>query len=40
MATNKNAISILQRFEGTPQFEWMNKIGPMLSSHFGLSIKR
>ena len=33
----KNAISILQRFEGTPQFEWMNEIGPMLSSHFGLT---
>ena len=32
----KNAISILQRFEGAPQFEWMNEIGPMLSSHFGL----
>lgn len=33
----KNAISILQRFEGAPQFEWMNEIGPMLSSHFGLN---
>ena len=32
----KNAISILQRFEGAPQFEWMNEIGPMLSTHFGL----
>jgi len=33
----KNAISILQRFEGAPQFEWMNEIGPMLSTHFGLN---
>jgi predicted DNA-binding transcriptional regulator YafY len=32
----KNAISILQRFEGAPQFEWMNEIGPMLTSQFGL----
>ncbi|MBI9037708.1 MAG: WYL domain-containing protein [Bacteroidales bacterium] len=33
----KNAISILQRFEGAPQFEWINEIGPMLSTHFGLN---
>jgi len=32
----KNAISILQRFEGAPQFEWINEIGPMLSNQFGL----
>lgn len=32
----RNTISILQRFEGAPQFEWMNEIGPMLSSHFKL----
>jgi len=32
----RNAISILQRFEGAPQFEWINEIGPMLSSEFGL----
>lgn len=33
----RNAISVLQRFEGAPQFEWINEIGPMLDSHFGLS---
>lgn len=33
----RNAISILQRFEGAPQFEWINEIGPMLTNQFGLS---
>jgi len=33
----RNAISVLQRFEGAPQFEWINEIGPMLDSQFGLS---
>ncbi len=33
----KNAISILQRFDGAPQFEWVNEIAPMLSTHFGLN---
>lgn len=33
----KSAIAILQRFEGAVQFEWMNEIGPMLSTHFGLN---
>lgn len=33
----RNAISVLQRFEGAPQFEWINEIGPMLSSQFGLN---
>lgn len=33
----KNAISILQRFEGAPQFEWINEIGPMLSNQFKLN---
>jgi predicted DNA-binding transcriptional regulator YafY len=33
----RNAISVLQRFEGAPQFEWINEIGPMLTSHFGLN---
>ena len=33
----KNAIAILQRFEGAPQFEWINEMAPMLSSQFGLS---
>jgi predicted DNA-binding transcriptional regulator YafY len=36
----RNAVSILQRFEGAPQFEWINEIGPMLDSHFGLSDSR
>lgn len=33
----KEAISILQRFEGAPQFDWISDIGPMLSNQFGLS---
>lgn len=33
----RNAITIFQRFEGSPQYEWMNEIGPMLSSQFGLN---
>ncbi len=33
----KRAISILQRFEGAPEFEWVNELGPMLTSQFGLS---
>jgi predicted DNA-binding transcriptional regulator YafY len=32
----KNAISILQRFEGAPQFEWINELAPMLTDHFEL----
>lgn len=32
----KNAISVLQRFEGAPQFEWINELAPMLTDHFGL----
>lgn len=32
----KNAISILQRFEGAPQFEWVNELAPMLTDRFGL----
>ena len=36
----RNAISVLQRFEGAPQFEWINEIGPMLDSQFGLSDSR
>jgi predicted DNA-binding transcriptional regulator YafY len=27
----------LQRFEGAPEFEWVNELGPMLSSQFGLT---
>ena len=32
----KNAISILQRFEGSPEFEWVNEIAPLLNDKFGL----
>lgn len=32
----KTALSILERFEGAPQFEWMNEISPMISNQFGL----
>jgi len=32
----KNAITILQRFEGSPQFEWINELAPLLTDHFGL----
>ena len=31
----RSAISILQRFEGSPEFEWVNEIGPMLKDQFG-----
>jgi predicted DNA-binding transcriptional regulator YafY len=32
----KNAISILNRFEGSPEFEWVNQLGPLLNDKFGL----
>lgn len=32
----KNAITILQRFEGSPEFEWINELGPLLNDKFGL----
>lgn len=32
----KSAIQILSRFSGTPQFEWINEMIPMLESKFGL----
>ncbi|NLF42068.1 MAG: WYL domain-containing protein [Bacteroidales bacterium] len=35
----KSALQILSRFTGTPQFEWVNEMIPMLESKFGL-IKR
>lgn len=35
----KNAISILQRFEGSPEFEWVNQLGPLLNDRFGLRSK-
>lgn len=32
----KSALAVLQRFEGSPEFEWVNEIGPMLRDQFGL----
>lgn len=32
----KNVISILQRFEGSPEFEWVNELGPLLNDKFSL----
>ena len=32
----KKAISILQRFEGSPEFEWINQLGPLLNDKFSL----
>lgn len=32
----KNAISVLQRFEGSPEFEWVNELAPLLNDQFGL----
>ncbi|MFD2907513.1 helix-turn-helix transcriptional regulator [Flavobacterium ardleyense] len=32
----KKAISILQRFEGSPEFEWVNELGPLLNDKFSL----
>lgn len=32
----KSALQILSRFSGTPQFEWVNEMIPMLESKFGL----
>lgn len=32
----KSAIAVLQRFEGSPEFEWVNEMGPMLKDQFGL----
>jgi predicted DNA-binding transcriptional regulator YafY len=32
----RNAIHVLQRFEGSPEFEWVNEISPMLTDKFGL----
>ena len=31
----KKAVSILQRFEGSPEFEWVNEIAPLLNDKFG-----
>ncbi len=35
----KSALQIISRFSGTPQFEWINEMIPMLETKFGL-IKR
>lgn len=32
----RNSLSVLQRFQGTPGFEWLNELAPMLESQFGL----
>ena len=32
----KSAVQIFARFSGTPQFEWINEMIPMLESKFGL----
>jgi len=32
----KSALKIFSRFSGTPQFEWVNEMIPMLESKFGL----
>lgn len=32
----KNAISVLNRFEGSPEFEWVNELTPLLNDKFGL----
>ena len=32
----KNAIEVLKRFEGSPEFEWVNEITPLLNDKFGL----
>ncbi len=39
VANIKSALQIISRFSGTPQFEWVNEMIPMLESRFGL-IKR
>lgn len=36
----KSALQIFSRFSGTPQFEWVNEIIPMLESKFGLIEKK
>jgi predicted DNA-binding transcriptional regulator YafY len=32
----KSAIAVLQRFEGSPEFEWVSEISPLLNDKFGL----
>ena len=35
----KTALTVLQRFEGAPQFEWVQELVPMLKDRFGLESK-
>lgn len=32
----KNAISVLQRFEGSPEFDWVRQLTPIINDKFGL----
>lgn len=36
----KSALSILNRFEGSVEFEWLTDIAPILDDHFGLKSKK
>jgi predicted DNA-binding transcriptional regulator YafY len=36
----KSALQIFSRFSGTPQFEWVNEMIPMLESRFGLIARK
>lgn len=36
----KSALQIFSRFSGTPQFEWVNEMIPMLESKFGLIARK
>lgn len=36
----KSALQIISRFSGTPQFEWVNEMIPLLESKFGLIERR
>lgn len=36
----KAALQVFSRFSGTPQFEWVNEMIPMLESRFGLIERR
>ena len=33
----KTALTVLQRFKGIPQFEWINELSPVLTNQFGLN---
>lgn len=36
LAQIKSAVQVISRFSGTPEFEWVNEMIPMLESKFGL----